>query len=57
MSTDTSEAGLERLICIALAGHPCEPPRADTVGEPSASYGGVGWTGGSHLDYNLRVLC
>ena len=56
MSTDTSEAGLERLICIALAGHPCEPPRADTVGEPSASYGGVGWTGGSHLDYN-REYC
>ena len=56
MSTDTSEAGLERHICIALAGHPCEPPRADVVGEPSASYGGVGWTGGSHLDYN-REYC
>ena len=23
MPTDTSERGLERLICMALAGHPC----------------------------------
>ena len=56
VSTDTSEAGLERHICIALAGHACEPPRADAVGEPAASYGGVGWTGGSYLDYN-REYC
>ena len=28
MTTDTSERGLERLICTALAGHPCEPPTA-----------------------------
>ena len=56
MSTDTSEAGLERHICIALAGHPCDPPQADAVGEPAASYGGVGWMGGSYLDYN-REYC
>ena len=56
MSTDTSEAGLERLICIALAGHPCDPPSSDAIGEPSASYGGVGWIGGSYLDYN-REYC
>ena len=24
MTTDTSERGLERLICTTLAGHPCE---------------------------------
>jgi type I restriction enzyme, R subunit len=24
--TDTSEAGLERLICTALTGAPCDPP-------------------------------
>lgn len=24
MTTDTSERGLERLICIALCGHPCD---------------------------------
>ncbi len=56
MSTDTSEAGLERHICIALAGHACEPPSPDAVAEPPASYGGVGWTGGSYLDYN-REYC
>ena len=56
MSTDTSEAGLERHICIVLAGHPCEPPQAGALGEPSAGYGSVGWTGGSYLDYN-REYC
>ena len=25
MTADTSERGLEELICSALAGHPCEP--------------------------------
>jgi hypothetical protein len=25
MTTDTSERGLKRLICTALAGHPCVP--------------------------------
>ena len=44
MSTDTTERGLERLICATLTGYPCEPPKAGTVGEPSAGYGGVGWT-------------
>ena len=34
MKTDTSERGLERLICTALAGNPCDPPSAGTVGEP-----------------------
>ena len=52
MTTDTSERGLERLICTALAGHPCEPPAANTVAEPPAGYGGVGWSGGSYLDYD-----
>ncbi|MYA35417.1 MAG: hypothetical protein F4030_07155 [Gammaproteobacteria bacterium] len=56
MSTDTSERGLERLICTELAGHPCEPPAAATVGEPPANYGGVGWTGGNHHDYD-REYC
>ena len=57
MTTDTSERGLERLICTALAGHPCEPPpAANTSGEPSASYGGRGWSGGSHHDYD-REFC
>ena len=52
MTTDTSERGLERLICTALAGHPCEPPAAKAVVEPRTGYGGVGWSGGSYLDYD-----
>ncbi len=56
MTTDTTEAGLERLICTALAGHPCEPPGAAAVGEPPAGYGGVGWSGGNYHDYD-REYC
>ena len=56
MATDTSEQGLERLICTALAGHPCEPPTAKTVGEPAVGYGGAGWSGGNWLDYD-RQYC
>ena len=56
MTTDTSERGLERLICTALAGHPCDPPAARTVAEPPAGYGGVGWSGGNFHDYD-REYC
>ena len=56
MTTDTSERGLERLICTALAGHPCEPPKTGTVAEPPAGYGGVGWSGGNFHDYD-REYC
>ena len=56
MITDTSERGLERLICSALAGHPCDPHTPRTVREPTTSYGGVGWAGGNHHDYN-REYC
>ena len=50
-STETSERGLERLICTALAGHPCDPQ-----GESPAGYGGVGWSGGNFHDYD-REYC
>ena len=56
MPTDTSERGLERLICTALAGHPCEPPPSGTVAEPPTGYGGVGWSGGNPHDYD-REYC
>ena len=56
MTTDTSERGLERLICSALTGHPCDPTPAGTVGERPTSYGGVGWTCGNPHDYN-REYC
>ena len=56
MTTDTSERGLERLICTALAGHPCDPPATRTVADPPTGYGGVGWSGGSFHDYD-REYC
>ena len=56
MTTDTSERGLERLICTALAGHPCDPPTAGTVAKPLTGYSGVGWSGGNPHDYN-REYC
>ncbi len=56
VSTDTSERGLERLICTALAGHPCDPPKDGQVAEERAGYGGVGWSGGSPHDYD-REFC
>ena len=56
MTTDTSERGLERLICTILAGHPCEPPTTGTVAEPPAGYSGVGWSGGNFHDYD-REYC
>ena len=53
MSTsDTSELSLERLICGALAGHPCDPPAEGTVADSPAGYGGVGWSGGNFHDYD-----
>ena len=54
--TDTTERGLERLICTALAGHPCDPPPGPTVGEPPAAYAGAGWNGGNFHDYD-REYC
>ena len=56
MTTDTSERGLELLICEALAGDPCDPPVSGTVGEPSPGYGGVGWSPGNGRDYD-REYC
>ncbi len=56
MPTDLTERGLERLICRALAGDPCDPPAGRTVGEPPAGYGGVGWSPGNSRDYN-REYC
>ena len=55
-TTDTSERGLERLICTALAGHACDPPQAGQVSDPHAGYSGVGWSGGSSHDYD-REFC
>ena len=56
MSTDTSERGLERLICKALAGDPCDPPRSSTVAEAIKTWGGVGWSPGDFHHYD-REYC
>ena len=56
MTTDLAEAGLERLICEALTGDPCEPASGGTVGEPSPGYGGGGWSPGNRHDYD-REYC
>jgi len=57
MTTDTSELGLERLICAALTGSPCEPRigEAAATGERPATYG-AGWICGLPQDYN-REYC
>ena len=54
MTTDTSERGLERLICAALTGSPCDPggrvARASgEVRERPAAYG-AGWICGNPED-------
>jgi len=59
MTTDTSEAGLERLICKALTGSDCAPRPAGVpavVAEPLAPYGGAGWLPGDPADYD-REYC
>ena len=56
MTTDTSERGLERLICEVLTGDSCDPPSSRTVGEPIPGYGGVGWSPGNGRDYD-REYC
>ena len=62
MTTDTTERGLERLICTALTGGPCDPgspaspASGGEVGEPAAPYGGGGWICGSPADYD-REYC
>ncbi|MFH0350416.1 MAG: type I restriction endonuclease, partial [Chromatiales bacterium] len=57
MKTDTSERGLERLICTALTGSPCDPAAgpAKSVRERPAIYG-AGWIGGVPEDYD-REYC
>ena len=57
MTTDTSERGLERLICTALTGAACDAgaPQSEGVSERPASYG-VGWVCGSPDDYD-REYC
>ena len=56
MTTDTSELGLERLICTALTGHPCDPRQEGTISEVPPASGGTGWTCGNPRDFD-REFC
>ena len=55
MTTDTSEKGLERLICEALTGRPYDPPETGAIHERPSSYG-AGWICGDPQDYD-REYC
>ena len=55
MTTDTSEKGLERLICTALTGADCDPPQGGLVRERPSTYG-AGWICGDPQDYD-REYC
>ena len=55
MTTDTSEKGLERLICTALTGAACDPVDSKAMRERPAAYG-VGWICGDPRDYD-REYC
>ncbi|GER93015.1 DEAD/DEAH box helicase [hot springs metagenome] len=57
--SDTSEAGLERLICRALTGSDCEPYSHTSIigiAETTTFYGGTGWIAGNFKDYD-REYC
>ena len=56
MTTDTSERGLEQLICTALTGGPCDPPQPRVVREETAAYGSSKWLCGDSADYD-REYC
>lgn len=56
MTSDTSERGLERLICTALTGAPCEPRvPANMVQQRPATYA-AGWICGAAEEYD-REYC
>ena len=55
MTTDTTERGLERLICTALTGTACDPAQDDVVQDPPPGYG-AGWVCGDPRDYD-REYC
>ena len=55
MATDTSEKGLEALICSSLTGHSCDPKLQQPIDfAPSSS--SSGWLGGNWRDYD-RSYC
>ena len=55
MTSDTSERGLERLICTAMTGAPCDCGSTAAVAERPAAYS-AGWICGDPDDYD-REYC
>ena len=55
MNTDTTERGLETLICAALAGDPDERTESGDAGDRPATYS-AGWLHGDSHDYD-REFC
>ncbi len=55
MTSNTSEKGLERLICTALTGAPCDTTEESAFHERPASYN-AGWICGDSQDYD-REYC
>ena len=51
VTTDTSEKGLERLICEAMTGAACDPPQPNAVRGRPAEYG-TGWICGDPQHYD-----
>ena len=54
MKSDTSERGLEQLICVALTGSVCDPVPVlpDEEREPAVLVGDAGWICGNPNDYD-----
>ena len=55
MTTDTTEKGLESLICTALTGAACDPVQEGVTRERPSTYG-AGWICGDPQDYD-REYC
>ena len=57
MTTDTTERGLEDLICIAMTGRASVTPLpVEGFQSPPEPYGGTGWLLGDSRDYE-REYC
>ena len=56
MTTDTSELGLEALICRDMTGGVCDPSGPAGVVADGAAAGGTGWLCGNPKDYD-REFC
>jgi type I restriction enzyme R subunit len=56
LTTDTSERGLERLICTALTGAPCDPGAPVSTAQQRPATYAAGWICGAPEDYD-REYC